>query len=312
MISNSLKLPKKVSYYQKAYDYKIDWQRKAMKALLKNNKTMNNNQDTFETSNNKNTQEVTLYTSKSANCNVSDKEMADAINFGKATRDGHDNSYYYKGRRVESDSIPQISADQCESIKAENNVIDIKTNSYYKCTYPSGKVALMASIKGGLCTPFTKAFANLEDKLKNAKSISEVDPNHPWSASQFWNMMSSPSSIYIDMDYSKEEVTHYLDSAGIKNGFFTVKIGDQSYESYRTKSSLLTVPKYQYDDAYEHLTKFSKVDYVSGSVFEIDGKEYTLSENGTLDVPYGVDIFDIKYPDRSFYNASMKRQLGME
>ncbi len=36
--------------------------------------------------------------------------------------------------------------------------------------------------------------------------------------------------------------------------------------------------------------------YAVGSVFVIGGKEYILDENKKLDIPYGADIYDIKYP----------------
>ena len=35
-------------------------------------------------------------------------------------------------------------------------------------------------------------------------------------------------------------------------------------------------------------------DYKVGQKFLIGGKEYTLSEDRKLDVPYGADIFDFK------------------
>jgi len=39
--------------------------------------------------------------------------------------------------------------------------------------------------------------------------------------------------------------------------------------------------------------------YKTGAVIKIDGTDYTVDENGKIDVPYGVDIFDIKFP--SYY-----------
>ncbi len=36
--------------------------------------------------------------------------------------------------------------------------------------------------------------------------------------------------------------------------------------------------------------------YETGSVFKIDGKEYVLSADKKLDIPYGADIFDMEYP----------------
>ena len=37
--------------------------------------------------------------------------------------------------------------------------------------------------------------------------------------------------------------------------------------------------------------------YEVGSIFKIGGKEYKLNEQRKLDIPYGEDIFDMKFPD---------------
>ena len=39
-------------------------------------------------------------------------------------------------------------------------------------------------------------------------------------------------------------------------------------------------------------------DYEPGSVFRVGGEEYVLSEDRKLDIPYGADIYDVKWPPR--------------
>ena len=38
------------------------------------------------------------------------------------------------------------------------------------------------------------------------------------------------------------------------------------------------------------------MNYEPGSVFNLNGKEYVLSENHTLDIPYGEDLWCLEYP----------------
>ena len=37
-------------------------------------------------------------------------------------------------------------------------------------------------------------------------------------------------------------------------------------------------------------------EYEAGDIFKIGDKEYILSENHTLDIPYGEDIYNLEYP----------------
>ena len=47
-------------------------------------------------------------------------------------------------------------------------------------------------------------------------------------------------------------------------------------------------------DGYQWMVK----DYGAGAVFKVNGKEYELKEDGTLDIPYGADIYVVEYPPR--------------
>ena len=56
--------------------------------------------------------------------------------------------------------------------------------------------------------------------------------------------------------------------------------------------------KKDYDHDFEVLTQKGHLltNYEPGSIFKISEKEYVLSENHTLDIPYGEDIYAMEYP----------------
>ena len=45
-------------------------------------------------------------------------------------------------------------------------------------------------------------------------------------------------------------------------------------------------------------------DFKAGSIFKISGKEYILGKDKKLDIPYGVDIFDMTYPPASEHETN--------
>ena len=77
-----------------------------------------------------------------------------------------------------------------------------------------------------------------------------------------------------------------MENAGIKNGFFTVKMGDreatQFYSATKTTSPIQS--KERYDARYKNLTSGGILldEYEAGDIFKIGDKEYILSENHTL------------------------------
>lgn len=63
---------------------------------------------------------------------------------------------------------------------------------------------------------------------------------------RFWNyLMVYQDPVYISMEYSLDEMSNYLDEAGIETGFFTVKMGDRenSYFYSTGKYSVLIYSK---------------------------------------------------------------------
>lgn len=102
----------------------------------------------------------------------------------------------------------------------------------------------------------------------------------------FWNYMMTKDPVYVQLSYSDEEIRGYMENAGIKNGFFTVKMGDreatQFYSATKTTSPIQS--KERYDARYKNLTSGGILldEYEAGDIFKIGDKEYILSENHTL------------------------------
>ena len=71
--------------------------------------------------------------------------------------------------------------------------------------------------------------------------------------------------------------------------------GNREATQYYTKSENTSAiqSKARYDSKYEHITStgYQLMNYEPGSVFKLNGKEYVLSENHTLDIPYGEDLW---------------------
>lgn len=121
----------------------------------------------------------------------------------------------------------------------------------------------------------------------------------------FWNYMMSKDVTYIGLKFTDEEIKSYLDEAGIKKGFFTVKMGNKEATQFLSESKYTggVHSKERYDEQYVALTSTSHLlsGYAPGDVFKVDGKEYVLNEAHNLDIPYGEDIYNIEYPSNYSY-----------
>jgi hypothetical protein len=112
----------------------------------------------------------------------------------------------------------------------------------------------------------------------------------------FWQYLSGESSG-LELRFSDEEIRNRLSDAKIQPGFFNVSFGLRASTQFysQAKGAAAVHSKENYDERYNTLLSenFLK-DYKVGQKFLIGGKEYTLSEDRKLDVPYGADIFDFK------------------
>ncbi|MBR1597377.1 MAG: hypothetical protein IJ661_00525 [Lachnospiraceae bacterium] len=226
------------------------------------------------------------------------KKSLDYFNFGFLTIKNNNmtvtrNSIIIDGTEYMDNQIPAVSLDDCIPIRAENNVIDIREGNYYQFNDINGKPHKMACTGGQLSNPYSEVIRGVHDE-------------ESWNLGHFWKILSK-NGIYIGLDYTREQQKYYLEQAGVKKGFFTVKVGDKQQEYlYNTSNEnwAVMIPKRQYDDDYKSITGqlgdvglFNR--YKPGAVFEIAGEKYTVSEKGTLDIPYGIDIYDRKYPPQS-------------
>ncbi len=113
----------------------------------------------------------------------------------------------------------------------------------------------------------------------------------------------SKNGTFIGLNYSNETVRSLLnDAGGITEGFFSVQVGDNRQEYFYSNGNAGTaVPKERYDNTYHFFMEYTETvfrDYEPGDVFLVGGKEYVLSEDKKLDLPYGADVYDVKWPPR--------------
>lgn len=81
-----------------------------------------------------------------------------------------------------------------------------------------------------------------------------------------------------------------------------MQVGDNRQEYFYSNGNAGTaVPKERYDNTYRMFMEYTETvfrDYAPGDVFLVAGKEYVLSEDKKLDLPYGADVYDVKWPPR--------------
>lgn len=276
---NTLDLPFKSVYYKRAMS------QKAASALIKTHtKSKESRVDTFIRSSRTN-REDSLDRSKTKMLNgMVGNDILDVFNFGEVIPCTND-VYTYKGVSFTEKQIPKVDSSRCKEIKAENNVVTFQKNSYYKYTTKDGKSHCMVSGENSLNTPTSDAISGNTDNISHMTS---------W----FWDVLSGKESAYISLHHSEEKQREYLDAAGVKKGFFTVSVGDSKADHYYSGGDTTIHPRWEYEEQYAAITSMGGLfsEEKPGDIFELDGKEYVLSDKHTLDIPYGADIFNIKYP----------------
>jgi len=195
---------------------------------------------------------------------------------------------FYLGKTNMSCSVKELETafgKAKELTKAVDNHIVFENNSYYKFTDDSGKEHTVVSL-GGALTPRSETY--------NAETADYVN---------FWNWVSSKNPTFMSLDYSPEEVRSRLAEAGVEPGFFTISVGGEETTQFLSKGkySAAIYSKAQYDDRYYNAFVSGNITrkYYPGTVIKVDGKDYTVDENGKIDVPYGADLWDVEYP--SYY-----------
>lgn len=210
--------------------------------------------------------------------------VLDIINF-KHDITSDETGITVNGVKYSQKEIPFVDCDRCLEIKAENNELVFEDGKYYKYKDHNGDYRALACAFDHVAQPFSEQLAE-----KQYRQSDEMG--------SFWSILGR-EGFYGRAYYSHDEQRKILNDAGITVGFFSVQVGSRKQELfYSNGDSSVAIPKWQYDSKYNMLmNQWSTLkNYETGSVFKIDGKEYVLSSDKKLDIPYGADIFDMEYP----------------
>lgn len=173
-----------------------------------------------------------------------------------------------------------------KTVDIKDNSISFDDKSYYRFEDGSGKEHKVLSFGGRLTDLFSDGYDQDEDDYMN-----------------FWNCMARKDPTFVPSEYSNGEVRKRLADAGIKTGFFDISIGKNKTTQFLSqgKNSSAVYSKEQYDEYYHNHIQSGNLTrkYEPGTVIKIAGEDYTIDDKGKIDVPYGVDIWDIEYPDKS-------------
>ena len=233
--------------------------------------------------------EIGLYTASvhKTEGKVSD-EILDMINFEYWEGEETTVSFIFGGVEYFKEDIPDISLDRCEKAKAENNAIVFQSGKYYQFTDEAGKEHVVTCSNGRMIQPRSNVRRGVVDDTS-------------FEIGRFWNLLSS-NGTFIGLYYSEETQRRLLNDAGISEGFFSVQVGENKQEYFYSNGTAGTVvPQWRYDSTYQTFmtrNEFVFEDYEPGAVFRVGGKEYVLSEDKKLDIPYGADIYDVEWPPR--------------
>ncbi len=213
------------------------------------------------------------------------------------------------GTTINASDIPVIDVSSLSDLPtAKDNVIDFGSAGYYKYTNSKGTVTTIFSNPSGyLGRPASeRETTGIEFDQETMRYI------------KFWNGLMDGQPLSVN--YTNEEERAYMEEAGISVGFFTVRIGSKSSEIFYSASENQPLhSKSSYD--YRYLTMTSSEFSYEKSVFNelypgteitIAGETYTLKDDYTLDIPYGIDIFDIQIPEHTHTNKALAAKNSLD
>lgn len=210
----------------------------------------------------------------------------------------HGETYEVVGVQFTADQIPKIDTSKLSEIKACNNIIDFGQNNYFKYVSLDGKEHALFTNDKGVGVPYSEHMRGAEHDAVAQRYA------------HFWRYMMKDDPVYVGLTYSNDDIDEFMNHAGIEHGFFTVKMGSREATQYYTKSENTSAiqSKERYDSKYEHITStgYELMNYEPGSVFKLNGKEYVLSENHTLDIPYGEDLWCLEDPSNYRYGEKIE------
>ena len=142
----------------------------------------------------------------------------------------------------------------------------------------------------------TMSWGGSADIVSTKELESEIFGNMSRDDYNFWSRLANKDTTFLSMNYDTEEVRSRLKDAGVKTGFFSVTMGDRTAEHFLSqgKSAVAVYSRAEYDRQYKIVTGSHFLEnYDPGHVFKLGGKEYMLSEDHKLDIPYGEDVWTI-------------------
>lgn len=229
-----------------------------------------------------------IYEKKARSYKYISQSLLKVINSNYSNVSLRDDKFVCDGIEFTKEQIPKVDVKTLNEVKAQNNVIDFGKLSFFKYVNKAGREMCLFTKNGAIGTA-------VSERLRGEPYDAECE-----RYAAFWNFLMGNSTVYLGLFYSKLEVNNYLDEAGVEKGFFTIKMGDREATLFRSSSESRgpIQSKERYDLRYKSLTADGSLlnNYETGSVFKVNGKEYTLSENHTLDIPYGEDIYKLEYP----------------
>lgn len=205
--------------------------------------------------------------------------------------------YIYDNVAFKKEAIPAIDIRSLQEVKAQDNYLNFGSHEYFKYRAKDGKEyplqvgSMLGNGIGAIHTEYMRGNDSAYEKQCQ-------------DYLKFWNgVMVDTGPDVPGLFFNRNEAKAFMEEAGITPGFFTVKMSDDVktfYYSMNTTSRMIETQK-SYDIRYESLTNSSSkllTDFEPGSIFKIGNKEYILSEDFTLDIEYGADVFALIVPER--------------
>lgn len=215
------------------------------------------------------------------------QSILDLINFERNIYDETGDEFSVAGMRFSLDQIPPVDENRCIEIAAKNNSLVFETGKYYKFKGQDGKTKIITS---GQNNYMSNPFSDFKRDVIDAEG---------YEVSHFWNIMAEDPT-YVDLHIPESRQRQILNDAGIKEGFFSVQVGADKREYFYSEGTCqgAIIKQSMYDQSYDMFMNREGIfdEFDVGSVFKIGGKDYVLSSDRKLDIPYGADIFDIVYP----------------
>lgn len=226
------------------------------------------------------------------------QDILDALNFHETELEyinyhrleAREEYFVMRGVQFTRAQIAEIPLERCETFMAKDNVLAFENGKYYQFRGSDSNIHKMACSANQLLMPYS-------EKLKHGVDEQSND------LGRLFQMMSRPGTMIREF-YSREDIAKALENVGITEGFFTVKVGDKSCEYFYSNSEhLFMESKEKYDNNYTGITKYGTMTMQNycdpGDTIIVDGQEFTLREDHTLDIPYGIDLYTIIYPEKA-------------